>query len=136
VAPQMKGRRACTLGKRTTADLWSVRANARRNSHCAPYTLSSGGPEWMAQSAVVRDCRTPETGRRRAKRLALRITSRGHRPALRHARLAEAVLPKELVTCRRRSHPEQSRREAGADVGGPVDSEVEPGDPDGEGEGR
>jgi len=32
----MEWSEACTLGKRTTADLWSVRANARRNSHCTP----------------------------------------------------------------------------------------------------
>jgi len=34
--PQMEWSEACTLGKRTTADLWSLRANAPRNSHCAP----------------------------------------------------------------------------------------------------
>src|SRR5450759_5271970 len=61
---------------------------------------------------------------------------RGRRPTLRHVRLAEAVLPEELVTRRRRCHPEQSGREAGDDVGGPVDSEVNTGDPDGERNGR
>jgi hypothetical protein len=31
-------------------------------------------PEWMAQSAVVRDYRALETGRRRANRLVLTVT--------------------------------------------------------------
>ena len=34
--PRWNGARSCALGTQTTADLWSVRANTRRNSHCAP----------------------------------------------------------------------------------------------------
>jgi len=42
----MEWSEACTLGKRTTADLWSVRASARRNSHCTPTRTFNSFSVW------------------------------------------------------------------------------------------
>jgi hypothetical protein len=54
---------------------------ARRRAFCPDGDLGSSNrpfprriPEWMAQSAVVRDYRALETGRRRANRLVLTVS--------------------------------------------------------------